>query len=220
MSVRFNDRTVCIGSTGSGKSELLNVQFSALRCQRVLYDSKDEFAIDGVTPVHDVDAIDWRQRTIHFVPGDDVLGAARDLFAALNRRSNVVVAVHELSDLCEYRPNATPPSVHRYFRQGRAHGRGLLGGSQRPVQMPTSAATEADHVFIFVPRLAPRDHDAVAEMIGMASRELAETIDRLHEQGGEHTYLHWDRRARTLKAFEPLPERIRKRSIVKRRADA
>ena len=52
-TIRFNDRVLALGSTGSGKSELLNVLFSRMRggAQRLLVDTKREFAIEGVNLV-------------------------------------------------------------------------------------------------------------------------------------------------------------------------
>lgn len=220
--ITFNQRTLCLGKTQSGKSELLNAQFSAFRCQRALYDSKDEFSVPGVEPARDVDAIDWRAPIVHYVPGEDVRGDAQRFFGAAFRQPRpLVVAVHELADLCEYRANATPAAVNRYIRQGAAHGKGLLGASQRPVEMPVSSRSEPEHVFVFVPRLAPDDMEAVARMMHMRSTaELEQLVSRAHQDLGDYAFVYFNRLANDVKLCPPLPAHLRGRTIVRRRAYA
>lgn len=216
--IAWNDRSLVLGPTGSGKSTLLNAQTSAFRCQRAVFDSKDEWSVRGVEPVAgDVDRIDWRQPIVHFIPGDDIRGDTQRFFTAAFQRTHVIVAVHELADLCEYNANATPPAVSRYLRQGRAHGRGLLGSSQRPVEMPKSARTEAEHVFVF-PGLDPDDMAVVAAIVGR--RDAQQLVDEVADRHGEHGYVYFDKRGRQVLACPPLPEHIRSRSVVTRRSVA
>lgn len=213
----YNERAAVIGKTRSGKSELLNVQFSALACQRVLIDTKDEFAIDGVEPVSDPAAIDWDERTIHYVDSGGGAEEFDELFAALGRRRRIVVCVHELADLCEHRPGKTGRWVSGYFTKGGAHGRGALCGTQRPVNVPPVALTEADHMFYVVPRLAKRsDHQALADALDLNADELAGELTTLHREKGPHSYLWWNRREQQLTAWDPLPEQLRARNIVAR----
>lgn len=219
--IAYNGRTLVIGVTGSGKSELLNAQFSTFRCQRVLYDSKHEFTIPDVHAVTaDVDMIDWRQPIVHFRPGEDTRGDAQRFFAAaFGRPGPLVVAVHELGDLCDYNANAAPPSVRRYLVQGRAKGKGLLGGTQRPVGLPKQALTEAGDIFIFVPRLSAEDLVTVAREVGIPQDDLGRHLDRLHDELGDHSFLRWSRKTRQLVRVPPLPARVRRRSVVRRLHD-
>jgi len=216
--IAYNQRTLCLGPTGSGKSELLNAQLSAFRVQRVVYDSKDEFSVAGAELVREVDAIDWRAPIIHFVPGEDVRGDAQAFFAAAFRQPRpLLVAVHELADLCEYRAHATPPAVNRYIRQGRAHGKGLLGASQRPVEMPVSARSEPEHVFLFTtPPLAPDDMDAVARMMGRPVSDVHQHIAQARNLG-PYSFLYFERATGALTLCPPLPDHLRRRTIVNRR---
>lgn len=213
--VSYHDRALAIGSTGSGKSELINLVFAGVRCQRVLVDTKDEFAIEGIEPVHDVGSIDWSERTIHYrasaTAGVDEFDA---LFAALYSRRNLVVAVHELGDVCEFSPNRTPRWFNAYLSKGRAKGLGLLAGTQRPVQIPTRARSESDHVFMVGERLLiPADHDAVAVAMGQEPRQLGRLIDQVQAQlggapdpqGRTHAYLAFTRARRQLIACPPIP---------------
>lgn len=219
--IAYNGRTLVIGVTGSGKSELLNVQFSTFRCQRVLYDSKHEFTVPGVVPVEsDVDMIDWRQPIVHYRPGEDTRIDAQAFFAAAFQRPGpLVVAVHELGDLCDYNANAAPAAVKRYFVQGRAKGKGLLGGTQRPVGLPKQALTEAGDFFVFVPRLAAEDLVTVARELGRPQDDLGRHLDAAQADLGEHAFLHWNRKTRELIRVPPLPEKVRKRSVVRRLHD-
>lgn len=226
--IRFNDRILIIGPTGCGKSVLLNFLFwTAFRCQRLLVDTKDEFSVPGVEPVTSVAAIDWSQPIIHFV---DDSGSLRDydrLFqACLQRKAGrqasgnygLMVCVHELGDLCGDSPGATPPYVSAYVRKGRAHGLGLLGGSQRPVNMPKVARTEAQHVFAFVPGFDPDDQQVVARLVRMTEPQLnaaLEAASRLSPTG-EHSYLWYDERARPTTVIRPpLPLETAQRAGIR-----
>lgn len=219
--IAFNGRTLVVGVTGSGKSELLNVQFSAFRCQRVLYDSKHEFSVPDVHPVTaDVDMIDWRQPIVHFRPGEDTRGDADRFFrAAFGRPNPLVVAVHELGDLCDYNANGAPAAVKRYFVQGRALGKGLIGGTQRPVGIPKQAFTEANDFFVFVPRPSQNDLATVAQELGYSMDDLGRLLDGCQSELGDHSFLRWSRRDRQLVRCPPLPAKIRRRSVVKRLHD-
>jgi hypothetical protein len=219
--IAYNGRTLAIGMTRSGKSELINVQFSAMRCQRALYDSKGEFAIPDVPIATDVAAIDWRQPVVHFRPGEDARGDAQAFFAAAFDRPNaLIVAVHELGDLCDYNANGAPASVKRYFVQGGALGKGALCGTQRPVGIPKQAYTEAGDFFIFVPRLTEDDLAGVAREMGLRTPDLSAKLDAVQGHLGEHAFLRYSRRTRELVACPPLPAHVRKTNTVQRVHDA
>lgn len=204
MNLRYNDRAVLVGSTGSGKSELLNLLAMQPRCQRLLLDTKQEFSVAGVKPARSVTEIDWRQPLVHYVDRTGEVAEFEELFAACFRRRHLVVICHELSDLCEYQAGRTPTSVNAYLSKGRAHGLGLLGGTQRPVNMPVRARTEVEHVFLFPPRLSPQDHDSVADITGRPRDELGAILDQVHAELGDYSYLYWSRQSRELTAHPPL----------------
>lgn len=220
--IPYNGRTLALGLTGSGKSELINVAWSGMRCQRALYDSKHEFAIDDIKPTYDVDEIDWQHEPIiHFRPSEDAVGDAGRFFAAAFRSPHALtIAVHEMGDTCDYNANAAKPSVKRYFVQGRAKRKGIIAGTQRPVGNPRASLTEAGDFFVFVPRLNEVDHLTVAREIGLGADALAAAVDKVHDQLGDYSYLHWNRHTRKLTACPPLPKHLRRRSIVRRVADA
>lgn len=220
QGIAWNDRTFCVGYTGSGKSELLNHLFSAQRCQRVLVDTKDEFSIEGVEPVHDAGDIDWSAPLIHFSSEAGDLDDFDRLFRACYARRNLSMCVHELADLCEDQPGAAPRWVRAYLRKGRAHGLGLLGGTQRPVGMPRVSRTEAQHIFAFAPRLDPDDLPVVARMMHLAPAELEGALRSAHAAHGDHAFLWYDVPAAQLTVCPPLPARARAQTIVSRRTVA
>lgn len=220
MNLRYHDRVLVLGSTGSGKSELLNFLSAHVACQRVVVDTKDEFDLAGVEAVRgDPEAIDWRAPVVHYIDGGGGPDEFEQLFAKVYARQNVVVICHELSDLCEFQPGRTPRAVNEYLSKGRARGLGLLGGSQRPVNVPMRAKTEAQHVFIFPPQLSPDDHDAIARTVGLPAPLLGEKIDAARDELGPYSYLYWSREARAMAAYPALSESERATAQVARRVD-
>lgn len=219
--VNYNERTFIAGPTESGKSELLNVVFSQFQCQRLLYDTKGhEWTIKGVEPVSDPAAIDWSQPIIHYVTTTTEVGEADEVFSQAERRLDLVVAVHELGDLCEYHTNKTPQSVNRYLAQGGANGRGFLGASQEPVDMPKRAKKEINHAFTMTPPMSAEHLHEVAKTVGggIGGSEMHEELQHLHREQGDHSFIHWPRGAlQEPTAYPPLPEWMRKQSIVSRR---
>lgn len=217
--IRYNDRVFVVGPTGSGKSTVANVLASQVRCQVVHYDTKDEWSIPEVEPVSRVGALDWDQPVLHYrPPGVDGPKEAQGFFAAANQRTHLVVVVHELADLCDDEPSRRVPAFQAYVRKGRAHGRGLIGASQRPVSMPKVARTEAQHVFIVLPRLDPDDFDVVAKMCEACPRaELEAKLAQAEaaSPGGEHGYVWYSKRERRLRWSPPLPPHVLRQSTVR-----
>lgn len=220
--IAYNERVLVLGQTGSGKSELLNHLFSNLRCQRLLLDTKGgEWSIPGVEPATAVEEIDWKQPIIHFVTQTDDPGEIDPLFEAARTRRHLSICVHEMCDLCNYRAQSTPPHVSAYLSKGRAHGLGLIGGSQRPVEMPVRGRSEVQHVFIVVPKLGRDDVAAEAGLgIGMDARELGDLVDKVDAEHGEHSFIWFRKGARGYQICPPLPEHLRNKTIVRRMTPA
>ncbi|MGI8412667.1 MAG: hypothetical protein ACR2QA_09270 [Solirubrobacteraceae bacterium] len=219
--LRYTDRAFVAGVNGSGKSVLINHLASFYRCQVLLYDTKDEFSVAGVEAVSSPERIDWDQRVVHLI---DDAGDLRDtdrLFRTLWQRKvgrsghayGLVVVVHELADLCADQPGKTPQWVANYIRKGRAHGLGLLSGSQRPRNIPRAARSEAQHVFSFAGGFDPED---VPVMAGLHRLSIPEYEAALAQAAavGEHAYLWGDRRARTNVIRPPLPAHLLGRTLA------
>jgi hypothetical protein len=218
--IAYNDRTLVLGYTGSGKSELLNHHFSASRCQKLLIDAKDEFAIAEVVPARAPDELDWSEPVLHYIPSTGDADEWEELFAACFRRRWLVVCVHELGDLCEFQPGRTPRHVRKYLSMGRSHGLGLLGGSQRPVEMPKRARTEVQHVFVFVPELDPDDHNVIAQICQLQPPALSQMLAELQRDHGHYSFLWFNKRTREVNVSGPLPDHVRSQTIVGRRTVA
>lgn len=217
--VRFHERVFVGGPSESGKSEVLNVMFSQFRCQRLLYDSKGhEFTIAGVEPVSDPAAIDWTQPIIHYVTRGTEVSEVDEVFQQAEKVPNLLVCVHELGDLCEYHTNKTPQSVNRYLAQGGAHGRGFIGGSQEPVDMPKRAKKEVNHAFTMTPPMSRAHLDEIGRIVGVPGAEIERELLALHQEHGPNSFIYWPKGAlREPTAWPPLPEDVRATNIVQRR---
>lgn len=219
--IRFTDRVVIFGRSGSGKSVLTNHLGEQPRCQVVLYDTKDEFTVPGVEPVYKPSAIRWNERVIHVIDDSCELGDVGRLFQACWDRKvgrtgqhyGLVVVVHELGDLCLDTPQKTPRPVINYIKKGRAHGLGLIGASQRPVNIPKSARTEVQHVFTFAGGLDPDDLPVAAKMHRMSVPEFEAALEQA-SQLGEHAYIWGDIRARRNSIRPELPEHLRRQTLA------
>lgn len=217
--LRYNERAFVGGPTESGKSELLNVLFSQFQCQRLLYDSKGhEWTIAGVEPVSDPAAIDWREPIVHYVTASTDVAEVDEVFSQAERQRDLVVCVHELGDLCEYNTNKTPGSVNRYLAQGGANGRGFLGGSQVPVDMPKRAKTEANRIYTMSPAMSEEHLKVLAKMAEVTEPQMRAMIEEAGGEHGEHAFVEWPRGAKQEPTiWPPLPEWMRSETIVRRR---
>lgn len=217
--IRFNDRVFVLGYTGSGKSELISSLMMPFigGPQVVLIDTKPEFSIPDVTPVSDPAEIDWKQPIVHVQLEAPEVHEIDRLFKALRQRRRCLAVVHELSDLCEYSANKTPPVVSAYASKGRVFGLGLIGGTQRPVGVPKRLFTDADHVFVFATGFPePSDRKAAATAAGLPERELEAKLGELQDKCGPHAFLHIDRRDRTVTPHAPLTDAERRAILVQR----
>jgi hypothetical protein len=218
--VNYNERVLVVGPTESGKSELLNVLFSQFQCQRLLVDTKGhEWTIEGVEPVSDPAMIDWSQPIVHYVTAGTELAEITELFDVCCRRLDIVVCVHELNDLSGYSTNKTPEAVNRYLSQGGANGRGLLGGTQIPVDMPKRARSEVQHLYTLAPPIDEEHLKVCCRIVGnISASEMREEIEDVQRAHGNHSFIHWPKGAlQEPTAWGPLPQHMLDASIVKRR---
>jgi hypothetical protein len=209
------------GINGSGKSVLINHIGHQYRCQKLLYDTKDEFTVPGVEPVHSATRIDWDQPVIHLIDDNGSLKDVDRLFKICWQRKvgrtghayGLVVVVHELADLCADQPGATPQWVSNYIRKGRAHGLGLLSGSQRPRNIPRAARAESQSVFSMSGGFDPEDLPVMAAMHKMTVPEYEAALEQA-AQLGEHAYLWFDKRTRMNVIRPSLPPELVKQTLA------
>ncbi len=217
--IEYHNRVLCLAPTRGGKSELLNVNASALRNQWCLVDPKDEFAIPDVEKVHDVDQLDWQhERVLHWVPPWQP-DAWEEFFARAWELpgGRFTAVIHEAGASCDFRPNKVGTQHNRYVAQGEARALGYWAASTRPFCLPTFAISEPSHVFAFAePMTRGDDHNAVATAMNMSPTELRDAQTQILEQLGHRSFLWADRRAGKLSSWRPLPDEVRAQNIVRR----
>lgn len=209
------DRVAAIGMTGSGKSELLAHLWSIYRGQRVLVDVNDAYELGpaslaeengGAIHAEKVADIDWRARTVHFVPRAQTERVYNDLYAALWARAQETRALCVWLDE-SYGPTTASKSP-RWLRtsvtQGRKYGLFHLAAMQEPVNVAPVLYTQANHVMLF--RLAGRPDDLrrLEHRFGMTADELARALERLPEFG----YLWSVLGSTDVYEMDPLPRQV------------
>jgi hypothetical protein len=194
-----------------------------VRCQILLYDTKDEFTVPGVEPVHTPEGIDWNQRVIHVIDDRGDLKETDRLFRAIWQRKagrtvhknayGLWVVIHELGDICGDEPGATPRWVSVTVRKGAAHRIGMCYGSQRPRNIPRVARTEAMHTVSMARGLDPEDTPIVAGMHRMTVPEFQAALAKASELG-DYAALWYDKRARRNVIVPPLPPEKLRRTLA------
>jgi hypothetical protein len=218
--IEYHNRLVAIAPTRGGKSELLNVNASMLRGQWALLDPKDEFAIDDVEKVYDVDALDWQnERILHWVPPFGERDVWETFFsrAYALRGAGFTVVLHEAGFACEFQPSKIGPMHNRYVAQGEAHGLGYWAASTRPVCLPVFAITEPAHAFAFAePMTRADDHRALAQALNITADDLRDAQTQIKAQLGERAFIWANRRAGEISSWRPLDDAHRSQNIVRR----
>jgi hypothetical protein len=177
--IRHGERVVLVGTTGSGKSEGGAHLFASHLGQRLVIDPQDHMilgpdALAEDPPPLDVDRpsdIDWRHRTIRYVPRRP--GDRREmdaLHAAIYRRGNLLVFVDETEDVAPSQGGGAPFHVRKCIKQGRKVRITYVAATQRPLVFPM---TDDD------------DLDVIRRRLGMNLNELSQTLNSL----GDYEYL-------------------------------
>lgn len=223
--IRYHHRVFVAGAAGGGKSELLNHIATRFRCQEILLDTKDEWTIPGVQPVHSVRAIDWNQRLIHLIVdvdgGGDIDEIAllfriawhRKVGRAQGKRYGLVIIVHELGDICDDTPGRTPSSFTTYVKKGDAHGLGLLAGTQRPVNVPKIARTQSEHIMSMAQGFDAEDIDTMAKVHSLSVPAFERALQAANDIG-PYAYLYRNRITRTNVIRPQLPQTFLRRTLA------
>lgn len=190
--IRLGHRIFIVGDTGTGKSELLMHLFAVYGGQRVLIDVNDhlELGPDALAEepaplrVSDSSRIDWRHRTIHYVPHRGDRHEYNRLHAAIFRRGKLFVACDELEDVAPSVGAGAPVFVKKAAKQGRKYRITYGSATQRPVGVEPSFRNQAEHCFCF-PISDRDDLHVIAIRFGMSVHELAHELAQL----GPHEYL-------------------------------
>lgn len=189
--IRMGERFFICGMSGTGKSELGLNAFASYPGQRILIDPADHYelgpaALAEEPPPLEVDdprGIDWRHRTIRYVParpGDR--GEMNRLFAAIFRRGNLFYFADEFEDVAPSAGGGAPAFVRRTLKQGRKFRITQGGASPRPSGVERAARNQATHAFAF----AMVDVDDAREMaprFGMSAEALIDAVLALPKYG-------------------------------------
>jgi len=212
--IRRSDRVIAIGKTGSGKSWTLASLFADYAGQRVLVDVNDDYELgpacepDGACVAHRVREIDWRARSIRYVPS----GRERDyddLYAAVWQRGQMLVWLDEA-----FGPTSAwkaPHWLRRVVTQGRKRDLLHLAATQRPAHVLTELINQAEHALVFEVGVDEKDLRTVAMRLGMTIDELATELRNLPRVDGHGTatgYLRHDLGHDQILRMPPLPPAV------------
>jgi energy-coupling factor transporter ATP-binding protein EcfA2 len=202
--IRFNDRVLIVGKTGSGKTVLARHLFDSMRgARRTAVDPKGRLQL-GITPARSTAAIDLAAPVSHFIPGTLEDAEYEEAFSKLWHAGGPRVVWLDES-FGPTRAGYAPQALRFIVQQGREVGVGLIACSQRPVNIEATLRTEAEHLFIFVPAPHRIDLDSLALEIGCSSEVLAKTMRDLQAQEGDHSHLWYRRNTDELVPCAPLP---------------
>ncbi len=153
--------------------------------QRVLVDVTDACELGpaaltderGHQVAEKVRDIDWRARTIHFIPRGQSDALYDDLYAAIFDRGSMCVLLDE---------SQGPTSASRWPRwlrttitQGRKRNILHLAATQEPMNVVPVIYSQAEHLFVF--RLTGRQDELarLAPRLGLTWRDLASELEQL-----------------------------------------
>jgi len=162
------------------------------------YDLGPAARAEPALEVDRVSDLDWRHRTIRYVPSRLNLREFDELYAAIYARGNLLVLLDEAEDAA---PVArVPPWLKKTVKQGRKRGITHLAATQRPRGVERSIINQAEHAFVF--RMV--DHDDLQTLsyrLGVSTRELADELGQLER----HAYLRHTLGDEHVTVMPPLP---------------
>lgn len=187
--IRVSDRCAAIGMTGSGKSTILAAMWAVDRGQRLLIDVNDAYELGpdalrdpgGVCYAERLRDVDFRARTIHFVPRAQAERQFDDLYAAIYDRGHLTVWLDE-----SYGPttaNRAPRWLRTVITQGRKRKIRHLAATQEPMNVLPVIYSQAEHVFLFRLTGRPDELGRLSPRFGLSVQELGDELQRLPDFG-------------------------------------
>jgi hypothetical protein len=202
--VRFDDRVLIVGKAGQGKTtlgEYLFDQMSGVR--RTIVDPKG--LIDAGVPVaRSPEQLDLSAPVSHYIPSSLERDEYEELFWLLWMTPGPRLLYLDES-AGPTTANWAPKGLILWVQQGRQHGKGLIACTQRPVGIAPPLRTEAEHVYVMVPRTTRDDLATIAGDIGREYRELDEELSWLLQNEGLYSHLWYCRPTNELHRCGPLP---------------
>jgi hypothetical protein len=170
-----NDRVIILGRSGTGKTVLAQKLLLLVRNAIIVDTKMNDPGWDAVgeevlaRKIYKTGAGRWWWK-----PSDEFLADednAEQFFAWCYRRNGRrVVYLDELLDVAP-RANSFPVSLKLLATRGRSAGVGLWSTTQRPVDVPKFALTEANHYFVFY--LSDDDDQKTAQKMAGAHFDFA-----------------------------------------------
>lgn len=175
--IRSNDRIFMVGKTGSGKSagaqKLVWSQLSDVVYFDMTGDEERKLNAPVLRNLDDVEAALFAKHEedhlTKFVYSPEVptLEGFERLCRLVYEHGNIHLIADEL--LLVYRENnSVRPTTDHHLKiqtNGRKKGVGMTGCTQRPVNVPLEAISEAEHLFCFKLKL-PADRDRMTQVMG------------------------------------------------------
>jgi hypothetical protein len=217
-TILLGQRVLFVGDTGTGKSEGLLGLFAEHTGQRILIDPQDHYllgpdALAEDPPPLELDdpaKIDWRHRTIRYVPKR--AGDRREmdrLHAAIFRHGRVFVACDEAEDVAPSQGGGSPTWVRKAYKQGRKVRLTMGAATQRPVGVDRAVINQAEHAFVF-PMSDPDDLKVISYRLGLSVAQLSAALNQLGRfEYLRHTKGQRDERGRPVVLHMPaLPPEV------------
>jgi hypothetical protein len=209
--IATSDRACAIGMTGSGKSTWCAAIWTVHAGQRILIDVNDAYEpgpdllleeLGGYCRAERLRDIDWRCRSVHYIPRRQSIEAYNDLYAAIWDRSRLCVWLDE--SFGPTTANKAPDYLRRVITQGRKRLIRHLACTQEPMNVLPVLYTQAEHVAVFHLTGRPDELARLAPRFGLTMAELADELGRLPE----YAYLRSAAGAPSVYRMPPLPAAV------------
>lgn len=206
--VNYNDRTLIVGKTTSGKSVIAGYLIAAMTgCRRVVIDPKGMLQL-GVEPVRDVARIDWAAPIIHYIPTRFTPDEYEELYEAVFFAGGpMLVYTDESGGVGPTKAGFAPRYLTALQAQGAQLGMGHIYCAQRPKNIASELRTECEHCFLIGPPPPKIDIDTLAADLGVqgGGTELTRRIREAREHEGEYAFLWYSRAGDELVTCAPIP---------------
>jgi hypothetical protein len=205
VPIKHNDRVFIQGKTDSGKTVLARHLFDSFDAtRRTCIDPKGRIVLPGIVPARTPAELDLAAPVSHYIPSELEDEEYEELFRLLWFAGGPRL-IHLDESAGPTRAGWAPKYLRFVIQQGRERDIGLIACSQRPVNVESTLRSEAEHVFMFVPRTTKKDVETMAGDIGREPAEIAGQLDSLLAEEGLWSHLWYARNTNELNRCAPLP---------------